>query len=133
MLDRSTKEDAMTAKTTTHKQGPSTHRKKTTTSSAHRADRPIVAAGGASRFIDRRGRPVVEFLRHHPVAGAAAAAGAGLALASAIGVGELALGLAAGYVAYRVLRDRVSVGDALKVGGERGGAAREGRHGEAQR
>jgi hypothetical protein len=49
-----------------------------------------------------------------PAIGAAVAGGVGISAAAVIGVGELALGLAAGYAAYRMLREGIRPAAALR-------------------
>lgn len=51
-----------------------------------------------------------------PAVGAVLAGGAGLAVAGAIGAGELAIGAAAGYAAYRVMRDGLKPSRAARQG-----------------
>jgi hypothetical protein len=49
-------------------------------------------------------RKAVGFLKRKPALGAVIASGAGFAAANAIGVGEVAIAMAAGYLAYRALK-----------------------------
>ena len=48
-------------------------------------------------------KKAVGFLRKRPAVGVVIASGVGFAAANAIGVGELAIAMAAGYMAYRAL------------------------------
>lgn len=59
---------------------------------------------GALAAVDQ-GRRALQFLRKRPTLGAVVAGGLGLMAANVIGVGELAIALAAGYAAYRALRE----------------------------
>lgn len=75
------------------------------------AEQPSARAGADSSpseaEVSRKREKADSFFRRRPSMGVVLAGGLGLWAASAIGVGEVAVAMAAGYAAYRVLtRDR---------------------------
>ena len=59
--------------------------------------------GSSSDDLGRDGAKAVRVLKRKPAIGVMLAGGAGILAASVIGVGEVAIAMAAGYAAYRVL------------------------------
>ena len=66
------------------------------------------------RGVEGVGDVVWKFLRHRPFLGVGLAAGVGLGAAVAFGATELAVGIAAGYAAYQVLRNDLPPSKALR-------------------
>ena len=59
--------------------------------------------GPVGENVEREGKKAVGMLKRKPAIGVVLAGGLGVLAASVIGVGEVAIALAAGYAAYRVL------------------------------
>jgi hypothetical protein len=82
------------------------------------------ASGIVERAVERGGDIVWRRLKRRPLLGVALAGVGGLVIAEAVGVGEIALGVAAAYGAYLVLKRREppsqAVRDVMTAGRELG-------------
>src|SRR4051812_27045172 len=85
---------------TTHETGMSKTRREPPSEHASLASRATTAV---EEVAERSGDWVWDRLRKRPYLGVAVASGVGLTIASLIGVGEMAFGVLAGYVSYKML------------------------------
>ena len=81
-------------------------------------DRRLTEPNTSARHVEdvakRGGTSLWHALKAHPYAGTLASAAVGVALASTIGVGELVVGMALGYAAFKVFRHGERPGKAVK-------------------
>jgi hypothetical protein len=67
------------------------------------SERSTADNGSPTDEARREGRKAIRVLKRKPALGVVAAGGLGILAASVIGVGEVAIAMAAGYAAYRML------------------------------